>query len=291
MIRKELGFTMLELLIALTILATLTVFSSQTIQQAIRSKAKIQEQIDDMSQVRDALRIIEKDVNLAFHYRDLEAELFEAVKKSSQTTSTPPSGTPPPGSPPGTPPPPAGPPTTQPISASIQKMEASLKSPNRVDPTTHFVGTENEMSFITMNTARIQEDESMADFVKVGYLIGSCKRPGAEGQGSDCLLRRLSPIAEGDVTKGGENTLLLENIAEFKLQYIGKGLQDWVSSWNSKTGDGATKGNFPSAVKVSVTVRKGDKDSKKKISMEMVIPVRFTNNVTPTPGASASVTP
>lgn len=293
MIRKQFGFTMLELLIALTILATLTVFSSTTIQQAIRSKAKIQEQIDEMSQVRDALRIIEKDVNLAFHYLDLEAEMFEAVKKSSQATTSSSGGATGAAGAPGqpAPPPPAGPPN--PGLSSLQRMEANLKSPNRASPVTQFLGTENELSFITMNTGRVQEDEVMADFVKVGYLISPCKKPGKEGQSTDCLLRRLSPVAEGDVTKGGENTVLLENVSEFKLQYIGKGLQDWVSSWNSKEGDGATKNNFPTAVKISITVRpdQNNKDSKKKISMQIVAPIRFANNPPPATSGAQSGTP
>jgi len=67
MAKKAQGFTLLELLLSLTILSALVALTSQSIQQALFSKAKIQLQLDEMSAVRDTLKIIERDVNLAFH--------------------------------------------------------------------------------------------------------------------------------------------------------------------------------------------------------------------------------
>ena len=73
--RNSRGFTLIEVMIVLVIMATLSILSSQSIQQAIKNKIKLQTQVEDMSQVRDALKVIERDVNLAFHYTDLETEL------------------------------------------------------------------------------------------------------------------------------------------------------------------------------------------------------------------------
>lgn len=91
-------------------------------------------------------------------------------------------------------------------------------------------------------------------------------------------MRRSGNTAEGDITKGGSSTVLLENVAEFSLRYIGKGKQDWVSDWNTKTGDGATKGNFPDAVEINVLFKKGKDKKLKKISMQIVAPIHNPNN-------------
>ncbi|WP_347358513.1 prepilin-type N-terminal cleavage/methylation domain-containing protein, partial [Bdellovibrio sp.] len=81
MMKKSSGFTMIELMITITILGTLTLLTAQSIQQAVKAKVKLQDQIDDVSRMRDALRLLERDINLAYHYRDLEKEIDQLVKK------------------------------------------------------------------------------------------------------------------------------------------------------------------------------------------------------------------
>lgn len=255
------GFTLLEMAIALVILATITTFTTRAIQQALFSKVKIQTQVDEMSQVRDSLKIMERDVNLAFHYRDLENEFHEAVRKGGQTpTPTPPNG--------GFMPPPQ----------QQQSPEEQTRLQNRLDPVTQFEGTGDEMSFATSNTGRVTENEGRADFVKVGYAVKGCTRISGKQESTKCLVRRESPFVEGDITKGGSDTILLENVSEFKLRYFGKGKQDWVSAWSSKTGDAVTKDAYPAAVEISLTVENGDDAKKRKISMQIVAQVRFPNN-------------
>ena len=262
------GFTLLELLISLIILATLTAFSARAIQQALFSKTKIQTQIDEMSAVRDALKIMERDVNLAFHPSDLETEFRDAVKKGQTTAAATP--TPPPGS--FQPPPTATP--AQPLTAEEQARKL-----NRLDPVTHFEGTEDSMSFVSMSASRLSENQQQADFEKVGYALKPCKRLGGKQESGNCLTRREDTYVEGDITKGGGDTVLLEGVSEFKLRYFGKGKQDWITAWSSeKSSDASIKDNYPNAVEISLTVENGDGEKKRKISMQIVAQVRFPNN-------------
>ncbi|MEZ0391520.1 MAG: type II secretion system protein GspJ [Pseudobdellovibrionaceae bacterium] len=268
------GFTLLEMMIVLVIMATLSVLSSQALQQAIKNKAKLQQQTDDLSQVRDTLKVMERDINLAFHYTDLEMELREVIKKKrteiSKTTTTTQPGT--------APPPPGG--TAAPIyNPNDPNDPLNLKSENRIDPTTHFVGQDNKMYFVTLNASRLAEGSRQADFLKVGYELQSCRRPGSEQASNSCLVRKTSEIVEGDVTKISEGVALLTDVTEFKLRYFGKGKQDWISDWNSTQGDGGTKDRYPDAVEISLTVEKGASDKKKKISMQLIVPIRFANNI------------
>lgn len=263
--RQSRGFTLLELVIVMGILAFLSINIAVNIQNAFKARTRIQTKLEDFSRVRDALRIIEKDLNLAFHYRDLEDEFRKELKKA-QATPTP---TPVPGAPPGF----QQPPQAQ---APVDQAEATWKR-NRVDPTTQFIGTENQMDFVTMNTTRLAQDQAQADFIEVGYALKPCRRPGSEST-TECLVRRESALVEGKVNEGGEENVLLEDVTEFNLRYFGQGKQDWNTSWSSEADDGATKNNYPQAVEISLTVERGDGPKKRKVSMQIVAAVRFPNN-------------
>ncbi len=240
------GFTLIELMIVIFILSTLTVITAQSIQQAVKSKVKLQGQIDDVSRMRDGVKLIERDINLAYHYNDLEMQVIESVYKTEQ---------------------------------EMQKYLQSREAP-RQSPETHFVGEADRLDFVTTNNANMVRNTKQADFIEVGYSLRDC-RSLQEGQGSSkCIWRRQASIVDSDVTKGGKEQVLLENVTEFKLRYIGKGKQDWVSSWRTDAqGDGNTKGQFPQAVELSVTVEKKDKTRNKKYSMQLIIPIHFPNNI------------
>ncbi|MFN8945412.1 MAG: type II secretion system protein J, partial [Pseudobdellovibrionaceae bacterium] len=260
------GFSLLEIIISVAILGSMSLLVARTIQQGLKNKTKIQEQLDDLSKVRNTLKVIETDISLAFHYRDVEKDLTDAIKKKGQqqpgTTQTPAA--------PGQPPQPAVP--------TAPAAEANREVPRR-DPATQFMGSEAEVHFVTSNVQRTTTNTRMADFIEVGYFLKDC-----EGSDSDrfkkCLFRRSSPYVDRDVTKGGEEISLVDNIVEFKLQYIGKGKQDWSKTWKSgQGGDSVTTGNFPQAVEVSLVYEKElPSKRKKKYSMQIVVPIRFTNN-------------
>ncbi|HWU42461.1 MAG TPA: type II secretion system protein GspJ, partial [Bdellovibrio sp.] len=249
------GFTLIEVMITITILGTLTVLAAQAIQQAIKAKGKLQGQIDDVSRLRDSVRLMERDINLAYHYRDLELEMHNLVRRQ------------------GLPQPAPG----QPQQPLPQEAPEPREVP-RIDPETQLIGTSDSLNFTTMNNARTVKDSKQADFIEVGYALRDCKSL-HEDQTSKCLWRRSTPLVDTDVTKGGDEVVLLENVTEFKLRYIGKGKQDWVSDWRTdQLGDGATKGKFPQAIEISITVNKKEGSKSKKYSTQIVAAVHFPNN-------------
>ena len=71
------GFTLLEVILAITILSTLSLLSSQAISRALKARGKIQQEVDDVSALRDSMRMIRTDINLAFHHRDFEQETLD----------------------------------------------------------------------------------------------------------------------------------------------------------------------------------------------------------------------
>ncbi|MFP5519206.1 MAG: type II secretion system protein GspJ [Bdellovibrionia bacterium] len=276
------GFTLIEVLITVMILGTLTVLAARSMQQAVQSKSKIQAQIDDVARMRDTLRIMERDINLAYHYRDLEKEINDLIKKYQKPPAAAPGGGAP-GTPGGGP---AGAPGFNPdeglnpaIPENPEDALANLNKAPRQDPTTHFVGLNDALHFVTRNTGRITTGDMQADYAEVGYTLKDCRSLQEEGGTSKCIWRRSTPFVDSDVTLGGTEVVLLENVTEFELKYLGKGKQDWVTVWRSdKNGDAVTQKNFPLAVEISLTTEKKDKGKSKKYSMQIVVPIHFPNN-------------
>lgn len=258
------GFTLIEVMITVMILSILTVMSSQTLQQAIKNKLKLQDQLDDVSRMRDALKLMERDINQAFHYRDLEKELIEMNKKKMQRQKQ----TPVPG---GV--------VDQPKDPSETPEDPNEPKATRLDPVTHFKGEEEKLNFVTMNSMNLYKNNLQAEFSEVGYYLRDCKSLSDDKKTSKCLVRRSSEHVDQDVTRGGNETILLEDISEFKLKYLGRGKQEWNSVWHTDaSGDGATKNNFPDAVEISLTIEKLKNKKKKTYSMQIVASVHFPNN-------------
>lgn len=271
---KRSGFTLIEVLIAIAILATMGTLAAQSIQQAIKQKKKIQEQVDITSRMRDGMRLLERDIQLAYHHRDWEKEMMLAMKKNSTQNKNPTT----PGANQGTNP--LAAPTLTVANDSDPYSGAMVEAP-RIDPVTHFMGSEHELHFVTMNNARLSKNTIQADHIEVGYALKDCKSIDGKSS-SKCLWRRSSAWVDRDVTKGGEEVVLLEDVTEFSLRYLGRGKQDWVKEWKTnEAGDGATKGVFPSSVEISLTLEKGGENSekKKKYSVQIVVPIHFPNNL------------
>ncbi len=263
MIKNQKGFTLLEVVIAITIMSTLMLLSTMAITRALKARTKIQAEVDDVSSLRDSLRMIRADVNLAFHHRDFEKEMLDLANK---------------------PPTPNGvAPTPNPVQQQ-QQAAPTTRVNKREDPTTNFVGSESDVNFVTLNSGRMSSAVTQADFIEVGYSVRDCTNL-TTGKGSKCLFRRTQNIIDDDVKTGGNEIVMLENVSEFKLRYIGDTKQDWVSTWNStaSSSDGGTKARFPDAVEVSLSIERIFEEKPRTYSMQLVVPIHFPNN-----GASKS---
>ena len=250
------GFTLIEIMIAISIMAGLTILTAQSIQSALRTSKKYRRQIDEAAEIRDVLRIIEKDINLAFHYRDVHSEMLEAIekenKKSNKNTGA----------------------NTQ------QNSEGKKEVPNY----TEFKGDGNSIHFTSLNNVRTVLDSKESDQAEIGYFLKTCNSRGNNKKTSTCLWRRLSPILDDKVDEGGRSIVLIENVKQFSLRYMGESSEEaaepeWVVSWLSgKDGDETTKDKFPVAVEINLSINRqlGNKTVTQKMSS--IAAVRFPNN-------------
>ena len=268
--KKQKGFTLLEVILAITILSTMTLLSTQAITRALKARTKIQAEVDDVSALRDSLRLIRTDVNLAFHHRDIEKEIMDLASKTKAPAN------PNPGVAPN--------PQTQPSNAQQRENK-------REDPATYFYGTDSEMNFVTLNSGRMSSAVVQADFVEVGYSVKNCTNL-TTNKVSKCLYRRIQNVIDSDVRAGGNEIVMLENVNEFKLRYIADTKQDWVGTWNSapNTNDAGTRGRYPELVEISLGITREFEGKEKTYSMQLVVPIHFPNNPATRAGGNSTST-
>ena len=255
---KKSGMTLIEVMIAMAILAFLSLMTARSIQQGTRSKKKLQSTIDQRTAINNALKIIERDVNLAFHYQDFNYELAVATAKAraeAETKRQQEAAKANPGGPPVIP--------------------VEPKIPNKPEKLTHFYGESGEMHFSNLNNVHIRSGVPVSDQQEVGYFLQSCKSILDPDLSGKCLWRRSTPYIDDDITKGGNEIVLIEGVKDFSLRYFGKPKKDFVSSWRTKDSrDALTGNNFPQAVEVTLSLDwKG-----KTVEAVRMMALRFPNN-------------
>jgi prepilin-type N-terminal cleavage/methylation domain-containing protein len=257
-LKNNRGFSLLEILIVTAIMGAIAVIASQAIRGGLQTKKKLDARLRTESMVFDGLRLMATDIEKAFHY---QYALYEIDKNSLAAQQPDDDGNPPPQ-------------TGQINNAPV------VPPPIRL---THFIGKESFMHFTTLNHYRTTANAQESNQIEVGYFVDSCKSR-SKGTSSKCLWRRSSIIVDNDVTRGGDATPLIENVTEFKLEYLSENIneKEWKREWmTDNNGSGTMQNMFPSLVKITLEVH--DKKNKEfaKFRQTIIASIRFTNNIDP----------
>ncbi|MES2965601.1 MAG: type II secretion system protein GspJ [Bdellovibrionota bacterium] len=264
------GFTLIEVIVALVILAGLSMLTAQAIRSGVENRDQVSGELAREARVADALNIIRSDVSLAFHHRDITIRMLNEINKPP---TPPPVPTPDAnGNIPPTPPP-------TPFDPNASPPPTPRPTPKIV---TDFVGDGVSMYFTSLANVRVLRDSKESSQAKIGYYLRSCSSMSArsgKANTSNCLVRTVAPYFDEDVTKPGAETVLLENVLEFNLRYMSVGNEELLESWKSKDGaDANTKDKFPFAVEVTLSAHDKSDPKDKRVTATALIPIRFPNN-------------
>lgn len=258
------GFTLLEVMIAMMIMAVLSILTSQTLKSAVDNRAFVTKEVGRDSRLADAVRLIRNDVSRAFHYQDIDCKMKkELAPKQNQPN---PNG----------------------IGIGNSNEEKSACPPDH----TGFIGDSESLYFSALTNVRTLRDSPESDQAKIGYFVKSCVVPGKNkgDESTRCLYRSISPYLDEELDTPGPETLLLEYVKEFKLRYLGPEREEYVDSWKTgKNGDAISKDKFPYAVEVTLTVHNENDPKDHAETTTVLAPVYFTNNpkkpaASPAPG-------
>ncbi len=275
-------------------MAVLSITTTQMLRKTTVQTKKITAGIDQTSYLRAAVNIIKRDVSKAINYRDLNLFLFQEAQKervkrydsrvknwikdyNKEKKPTPPV-------------------TSESINESQQKEMISKigKKPVLEDLPkeviyTHFVGDKEKLYFTSASGVRFRTEDKISDLAEVGYFLRTCKSRKFVKRESKCLWRSISYNLDDDVTKGGTESVLIENILEAEFQYLSSSSDDiskssvnWSESWDSRNlSDRRTGGSFPAAVSLSLKIEMPTKKEKKKVKTKRltgVFQINFPNN-------------
>ncbi len=248
------GFTLLEILIAVLILAIISTLTAVNISKSLKFKKKIEVQIDDYAGLRDALNIMTHDINTAFHWIDINDEIKKKLIQEAQAAGKPPPN----------------------FSGSAQR---NSDPPIPTEKLTGFVGGPDSLYFTTLSHSRTTVNAQESDQAKIGYYIKDVRSAGKERNNVKALIRRESTVLDDDVTKGGKETVLLEYVQSLKFRYLGGDNKDWVETWKSSGGalDDRTSNKFPDAVEISLAIARDGRELK----LSTLAAIHMTNNDPP----------
>ncbi|RYZ66958.1 MAG: prepilin-type N-terminal cleavage/methylation domain-containing protein [Proteobacteria bacterium] len=273
------GFTLIEVVISLMILAMLSVLTTNAMRRAIDNRELVANDVARDARLADAIRVFRADITSAYHHRDFLTKLTnEAKDPNFKEESTTPAGG-------GNPPPPTPPPNgggDAPPRICINDITGAQEPCTKPTPPqlTGFVGDSSSLYLTTLSNIRTIRDSAESNQAKVGYYTKSCQvRNEGKTFPSKCLYRSTSPIIDKELTTPGPETVLLENVEQFQLRYLGPGNDDYVDTW--KTGEGApaaTKEKFPYAVEITLTTQNKNDRKDKKTTSSALVPLWFPNN-------------
>lgn len=284
------GMTLIEIVIGMGIFAFITIFTSSTVQNIMQYKRNTDNRLEAEGIVRSALRIMVKDFERAYNYKDINIQLYnlaqkqriEEAKEKARTNPSPPANGGSSGSTAGS----TNPNPATPSAPGAQAVDYEKNFPLKEEIIlTHFKGETDTVSFTSLNNIETNNNVPESDQAEISYNLQECKSPYGDKGTSNCLIRTSSNYIDDELEEGGIKTIFLENIEKFQLRYLGtehdiesKKLE-WVKKWDSEEGDEEIRNKFPGAVEITLEVAPFEKNKKYKIAMTMIASV-WGSNVT-----------
>jgi prepilin-type N-terminal cleavage/methylation domain-containing protein len=246
--RKQAGFTLVEILIAMTILAFIAMAVYENTTQSFALRDSVEQEGDFYNSLRVSLDILGRDIT---HIYTPQAEALPGnVGKAPQPNQP-------------------GQPGQQPTGSFLpgqnssnvagealtfwgEPINAQGVRPSRLN------GEETKLTFVIDSHVRLFRDSQESDFAKITYTLGDDKLPanGVNARGK-VLIKKEDPTVFDfqDEKKDSEtevSTVLLDNIKSLKFEYLDGEKDRWYTRWDTAGID--HKNVFPSVIQITVEV-------------------------------------
>lgn len=236
------GFTLIEVLISLTLLVLISFSIYTTSRQTLKLREKIITEGDFYNGIRLAVGLIDQDIAALFspvHYRPLPV--------TSQATSTNRNAN--------------AAPKIDPRLQDIQRSPLGQLSDYWLPATdgtgirpSRFYGKGDELRFVLSNHDRMYRDSPESIFAKVSYQLVT--EPDKDYKNPLKALKRIvDPNAFDDREKPTEfekKSTILHGIKSFKLRYFNKAQNQWRDDWDN--GQAELLEQYPDLVELKIKI-------------------------------------
>lgn len=259
------GFTLVEVMLAMTIVVTITSLVWGTITYSFNSRDHMMRSFDQFQQIRLAVDRMSREFSMAFitihgnrpeHIPDLK-DLGNEDRNAANTELA--NGEDP---------------------AALKALADGKRDAEGRDNyiETAFVGRSDAVHFTSMAHVRTQKNELASDQAEISYFVRTARNRGADGRLIRELVRREDSSLDDDVEDGGVIYTLIDDVEEVKFQYWEQGSEGdeegggrWISDWDSRKS--TFKGKLPSRVKISVVVLAEGTDGKGRRTFTTQAPI------------------
>ena len=137
-------------------------------------------------------------------------------------------------------------------------------------------GSANGSSTLDLTTfthQRLRRGTHEGDACEVGYRVEARLNPDGSraAEGKD-LVRRESARLDPDPTRGGVIDVLVPGVRQFELRFWDEAQDQWIETWDTTQFTGQA-GRLPLRVRITLTVREGERGEDRVYSTETAIPM------------------
>ena len=235
-IRSQAGFTLLEVLIAICILTFISVGLYQATVQTYSLRDALSTEGDFYSEIRLSMNILQRDLTLLYSPIVLLPSPSPSPSVSFRPT-TPQQAT-------------SGQLPDPTLAQTFEYWGPALDSAGTRP--SHFVGTENRLTFVSNSHLRIYKDAPESEFAKIAYDLA----PDDSNKESQMLVKTESTnVFDVDPDHKDDQQrafALLHGIKKFKYRYYRKDKDTWGPGWDSDSDE--QKNIYPDIVELTFDV-------------------------------------
>jgi len=136
-------------------------------------------------------------------------------------------------------------------------------------PHTLFDGRANQLIFTSLSHRNYYVFRKDGQQTEISYFLQD-----STVQGQSTLMKRESPLIDGNLFEGGLVYTLLEGVTQLEFSFWDDKLSKWTDDWNSDAG--VTRDQFPKAIKLRIS--SWDPKLNREIRVETSFKISFPNN-------------
>jgi len=133
-------------------------------------------------------------------------------------------------------------------SAFVSDKYDTARYRDQNDRPTNFIGKEDSLLFTSFAHQRMYADAKESDQMIVEYKVETSRE--REARGRQDLIRRVNPIVQDRMDRGGTEDVLFEGIKRIEFEYWDKERKEWDDEWDTRRLE--RKSKLPSRVRINI---------------------------------------